>query len=182
MARMQISPEQGQFMALLVQLLGAMKTLEIGVYTGYSTLCVALALPAQGKLVACDISEEWTATAKRYWKLAGVQDRIELHLAPALHTLDRLLSEGQRGTFDFAFVDADKENYVHYYERVFQLMRVGGLMAFDNTLWDGRVMDEKINDPDTVAIRHLNAVLHADDRIALSMLPVGDGLTLALKR
>ena len=181
-ANMQIAPEQGQFMALLVQLLDAKKTLEVGVFTGYSSLAVALALPADGRVVACDVSEEWTRVARRYWQEAGVADKIELHLAPALDTLDRLLGEGQAGTFDFAFIDADKSNYDAYYERALELVRAGGLICIDNVLWSGRVADPNVNDEDTAAIRALNRKLHGDERVALSLVPVADGLTLALKR
>ena len=181
MARMQIAPEQGQFMALLVQLLGAKKTLEIGVFTGYSSLCVALALPRDGKLIACDVSETWTDVARRYWVEAGVVDKVDLRLAPALETLDKLLQEGQAGSFDFAFIDADKVGYDAYYERTLQLLRPGGLILLDNMLRGGRVLDANIKNEDTRAIRALNEKLHHDQRIALSLLPIADGLTLALK-
>ena len=182
MARMQISPEQGQFMALLVQLLGATKTLEVGVFTGYSSLCVALALPPNGKIVACDVSEEYTAIARRYWQAAGVADKIDLRLAPALETLDELLAAGQAESFDFAFIDADKGNYEGYYERALQLIRPGGLIAIDNVLWSGRVADPQEQGNNTQALRALNEKLHDDERITLSMVPIADGLTLALKR
>ncbi len=181
MARMQIAPEQGQFMALLVQLIGAKKALEIGVFTGYSSLCVALALPAHGKLIACDVSEGWTAVARRYWAEAGVADKIDLRLAPALETLDKLLADGQADTFDFAFIDADKVGYDAYYERTLQLLRPGGLMLLDNMLRGGRVIDAAERGEDTQAIREINIKLHHDKRVALSLLPVADGLTLALK-
>ena len=181
MAEMQISPEQGQFMALLVQLMGATKTLEVGVFTGYSTLSVALALPTNGKIVACDVSEEWTAIARRYWREAGVADKIDLRLAPALETLNQLLSAGQANSFDFAFIDADKQNYENYYEQALQLLRPGGLIAIDNVLWSGQVADPQIQDSTTAAIRALNQKLHYDKRISLSLVPIGDGLTLALK-
>jgi caffeoyl-CoA O-methyltransferase len=180
--RMQISPEQGQFMRLLVQLLGAKKTLEVGVFTGYSSLSVALELPADGKIIACDVSEEFTAIARRYWQQAGVADKIDLRLAPGVVTLDALLADGQAGTFDFAFIDADKENYNNYYERALQLVRPGGLIAIDNVLWSGRVADAQIQDESTQAIRALNQKLHDDERVTLSLVPIGDGLTLALKR
>ncbi len=180
-ARMQIAPDQGQFMALLVKLMGAKKALEIGVFTGYSALSVALALPADGKLIACDVSEEWTGIARRYWQEAGVAHKIDLRLAPALATLDQLLRDGQAGTFDFAFIDADKTNYDNYYERTLQLLRAGGLMVIDNVLWSGDVANPAIQDDDTRALRALNEKLHHDPRIALSMIPVADGLTLALK-
>ncbi|MEH2067819.1 MAG: class I SAM-dependent methyltransferase [Nostoc sp.] len=179
---MQISPEQGQFMKLLVQLIGAKKTLEIGVFTGYSSLSLALALPDDGKIIACDVSEEFTAIARRYWQEAGVADKIELHLAPALETLDRLLATGQAETFDFAFIDADKENYDGYYERSLQLIRPGGLIAIDNVLWSGDVADPQFQDESTQAIRALNEKLHHDERVTLSLVPIADGLTLAVKR
>ncbi len=181
-AMMQIAPEQGQFMALLVQLLGATKTLEVGVFTGYSSLCVALALPPNGKIVACDVSEEYTAVARRYWEAAGVAEKIELQLAPALETLDKLLESGQAETFDFAFIDADKGNYYGYYERSLQLIRPGGLIAIDNVLWSGRVADPQERDGSTKAIRAFNEKLHQDERVTLSLVPIADGLTLALKR
>ncbi|MBH8551726.1 class I SAM-dependent methyltransferase [Nostocaceae cyanobacterium CENA357] len=179
---MQISPEQGQFMRLLVQLMGAKKTLEVGVFTGYSSLSVALALPADGQIIACDVSEEFTAIARRYWQQAGVADKIDLRLAPALETLDALLADGQAGTFDFAFIDADKENYDGYYERSLQLLRPGGLITIDNVLWSGQVADPQFQDKSTQAIRALNKKLHDDQRVTLSLVPIGDGLTLALKR
>ena len=182
MSQMQIAPEQGQFMALLVQLIGAKKTLEVGVFTGYSSLAVALALPLDGKIVACDVSEEYTAIAQRYWQLAGVADKIDLRIAPALETLDALLATGQANTFDFAFIDADKSNYDNYYERSLQLIRQGGLIAIDNVLWSGQVADPTVQDTRTQAIRSLNDKLHQDDRISLSMLAIADGLTLALKK
>ncbi|NHA16115.1 class I SAM-dependent methyltransferase [Thioalkalivibrio sp. XN279] len=179
---MQIAPEQGQFMALLVRLMGASRCIEVGVFTGYSSLAVALALPPGGRIVACDVSDEYTAMARRYWAEAGVSDRIDLRLAPALETLDTLLAEGEAGTCDFAFIDADKEAYPDYYERLLQLLRPGGLIAVDNTLWDGAVADPANQAPDTVAIRAFNARLHGDERIDLSLVPIGDGLTLARKR
>ncbi len=181
-AEMQIGPDQGQFMQLLVQLLGAGKTLEVGVFTGYSALWVALGLPDDGRIVACDISEEYTKVGRRYWEEAGVDQKIDLRLGPALETLEALLKDNQAGTFDFAFIDADKTNYQNYYERALQLLRVGGLIAIDNTLWSGRVANPKENDADTVAIRQLNQKLKHDERVTLSMLTVGDGLTLAMKR
>lgn len=181
-AGMQIGPEQGQFMALLVQMLGARNTIEVGVFTGYSSLAVALALPEEGRVVACDLNEEWTAIARRYWERAGVAHKIDLRLAAAGRTLDRLLREGGAGRYDFAFIDADKPNYAAYYEQCLQLVRSGGVIALDNTLWSGAVADPKANDADTVAIRALNDALHRDQRIALSLLPLGDGLTLALKK
>ncbi|NEQ04711.1 MAG: SAM-dependent methyltransferase [Moorea sp. SIO4E2] len=181
MARMQIAPEQGQFMALLVQLMGAKKTLEVGVFTGYSALAVALALPPEGLVVACDISEEYTAIARRYWQQAGVADKIDLRIAPALDTLDRLLKEGQAGTFDFAFIDADKRNYENYYEQALKLVRNGGLIAVDNVLWSGRVADPEVVDNITKVIRAFNQKLYQDQRVNLSLVPIADGLTLALK-
>lgn len=180
-ARMQISPEQGQFMALLVQLMGAKKTLEVGVFTGYSSLCVALALPPDGKIVACDVSEEFTSVARRYWQEAGVAEKIDLRIAPALETLDRLLAE-QAQTFDFAFIDADKSNYDGYYERSLQLVRPGGLIAIDNVLWSGRVADPQDRDNSTQNIRAFNEKLHRDERVSISLVPIADGLTLAVKR
>jgi caffeoyl-CoA O-methyltransferase len=182
MAQMQISPDQGQFMQLLVQLIKARKTLEVGVFTGYSSLWVALGLPEDGRIVACDVSEEYTAIARRYWEEAGVAQKIDLQLRPALKTLDDLLTKGDAGTFDFAFIDADKSDYENYYERALRLVRTGGLIAIDNTIWSGRVADPNEKDADTVAIRKLNEKLLDDRRIALSMLTVGDGLTLAMKR
>ena len=182
MAQMQIGPDQGQFLQLLVQLIQAKKTLEVGVFTGYSALWVAAALPDEGKIVACDVSEEYTAVARRYWKEAGVDHKIDLRLRPALETLDELLAQGGASTFDFAFIDADKSNYDNYYERALQLIRTGGLIAVDNTIWSGRVASPNESDTDTVAIRKLNEKLHRDERVVLSMLTVGDGLTLAMKR
>ena len=179
---MQISPDQGQFMALLVRLMGTKKILEIGTFTGYSALWMALALPADGALTTCDVREDVTAIAQRYWQAAGVEAKIDLRLAPALDTLDRLLTTEQTGTFDFAFIDADKTNYRQYYEKCLELMRPGGLMAIDNVLWGGAVADPEKTDPDTVALRSLNQTLYQDQRIELSMLPIADGLTLALKR
>ena len=181
-AQMQIGPDQGQFMQLLVQLLRARKTLEVGVFTGYSALWVALGLPDDGRIIACDINEKYTAVGRRYWKEAGVDQKIDLRIGPALETLDELLKKDQAGTFDFAFIDADKTNYENYYERALKLLRAGGLITIDNTLWSGKVADSNENDADTVAIRQLNEKLHRDERVTVSMLTVGDGLTLALKR
>ena len=178
---MQISPEQGQFMALLVQLIGARRTIEVGTFTGYSSLVVALALPSDGHLVACDVSEEFTAVARRYWAKAGVAGKIELRLAPALETLDRLLADGEAGQFDFAFIDADKPNYLGYYERCLKLLRPGGLMAIDNVLWSGEVADTSVTDANTTAIRALNKHVHQDTRVSMSLVPIGDGLTLLRK-
>ncbi|MGK7952604.1 MAG: class I SAM-dependent methyltransferase [Xenococcaceae cyanobacterium] len=180
-AIMQIAPEQGQFMALLVQLIGAKKTLEIGVFTGYSSLVTALALPPEGKIIACDIDRESTSIARRYWQEAGVIDKIELRIAPALETLDKLLKEGQTNTFDFAFIDADKRNYENYYEKCLQLIRPGGLIAVDNVLWFGKVADPQDEDKRTVAIRAFNQKLAQDKRVKISLVPIADGLTLALK-
>ena len=181
-AQMQIGPDQGQFMQHQVQLLNARKTLEVGVFTGYSALWVALGLPEDGRIVACDVSEEYTNIARRYWAEAGVANKIDLRIRPALGTLDELVSSGEAGTFDFAFIDADKTNYENYYERALELLRPGGLITIDNTIWSGRVADPAEQDEDTVAIRALNERLLHDERVTLSMLTVGDGLTLALKR
>lgn len=181
-ATMQISPEQGQFMGLLVELTGAREILEVGTYTGYSSLCMALAMPENGRLVCCDLSEEWTRIARRYWEEAGVEDRIRLHLGPALDTLRKLLQQGSAASFDIAFIDADKENYPDYYELCLQLLRPGGLLLADNTLWSGRVIDSADRSASTEAIRRFNRLLRDDERISLSMLPLGDGLTLALKK
>ena len=180
-AGMQISPEQGQFMTLLVKLIGARRTIEIGTFTGYSALTVALALPVGGKVLACDISEKYTAIGKPYWQRAGVADRIELVIAPAVQTLDARIAAGEAGRYDFAFIDADKEGYDDYYERCLQLVRQGGLIAVDNTLWGGDVA-RPAKDADTRALQALNDKLHRDERIDMAMLPIGDGLTLARKR
>lgn len=181
-ATMQISPEQGQFMQLLTQLIDARRCIEVGVFTGYSSLCVALALPKDGYILACDVSEEFTAVARRYWKEAGVEARIELRLAPALETLDARIKAGEAGSYDLAFIDADKSNYAGYYERILKLLRPGGLVLVDNVLWSGAVIDAKDKSEDTVAIRAFNEALRKDERVDVSMLPVGDGLTLARKR
>lgn len=181
-ANMQIAPEQGQFMALLAELIGARRCIEIGTFTGYSALAVAGVLPEDGKIICCDVSEEYTAIARRYWKEAGVADKIELRLAPAQQSLDALLGEELAGAFDFIFVDADKEGYDGYYERGLKLLREGGLIAFDNVLWSGKVADPGQDDADTQALRALNEKLGKDERISLSMVPIGDGLTLARKR
>jgi predicted O-methyltransferase YrrM len=180
-AMMQISPEQGQFMQWLVSTLQARRAIEVGVFTGYSALVTALALPADGELIALDVSAEYTDIAKPFWKRAGVEDRIRLRLGPALDSLHGMLASGEAGKFDFAFIDADKENYEHYYEALLQLLRTGGVIAIDNVLWSGRVIDESSNDRDTVALRALNRKLANDQRVAISMLPVGDGLTLLRK-
>jgi caffeoyl-CoA O-methyltransferase len=181
-ATFQISAEQGQFMALLMRLIGARRTIEIGVYTGYSALSVALALPEDGRIIACDINKEWTQVARRYWREAGVEGKIDLRLGPALATLDGLIASGQANQFDFVFIDADKTNYANYYERALVLLRPGGLIGVDNVLWYGRVIDSSFDDPDTRAIRAFNEQIHQDDRVWLSMLPVRDGLTLACKK
>ncbi|HEX8998397.1 MAG TPA: class I SAM-dependent methyltransferase [Blastocatellia bacterium] len=180
-AIMSISPVQGQFMMLLLKLIGAAKTLEVGVFTGYSSLCTALTIPENGRIYACDVSEEWTSVARRYWAEAGVADKVTLKLAPAVETLDALLAEGHAGTFDFAFIDADKSNYDAYYERALKLVRKGGLLVFDNMLWYGKVADESVTDADTVALRALNAKLHQDERVFASLIGVGDGMNLAIK-
>ena len=183
LANMQISPEQGQLMGLLVSLIGAKKCLEIGVFTGYSTLVVALNLPADGRIIACDVSTEFTSIATEYWQQAGVNDKIDLHIAPALETLDRLLANGEAETFDFAFIDADKNNYAAYYDRSFQLVRQGGLILIDNVLWYGRVADPAMNeDRRTQAIKQLNQQIYHDDRVQISLIPIGDGLTIARKK
>ena len=168
-------------MQLLVKLMGARQCLEIGVFTGYSSLSIALALPMDGHIVACDVSEKWTAIARKYWKEAGVARKIKLHIAPALETLDNLIAGGQGGVFDFVFIDADKINYLNYYERALVLARKGGLIAVDNTLWGGQVVDTSSQSEDTRAIRSLNEKLRSDPRVQISLLPIGDGLTLALK-
>lgn len=180
-AMMQISPEQGQFMALLVQLIGAKRTIEVGTFTGYSALVVALALPPDGQVVACDISKDFTDLGRRFWAKAGVAGKIDLRLAPALETLDKLLAAGQAGKFDFAFIDADKTNYMNYYERCLKLIRPGGLIAVDNVLWSGAVANPADSEADTEAIRALNRHVHRDSRVSLSLVPIGDGLTLLRK-
>ncbi|MCH7508353.1 MAG: class I SAM-dependent methyltransferase [Proteobacteria bacterium] len=182
MHNMQIAPEQGQFMALLAKLIDARRYIEVGVFTGYSSLAVGLALPADGEIIACDVSEEWTSIAKRYWRQAGLEERIHLHLAPADETLQTLLDEGQGERFDFAFIDADKEGYATYYELLLRLIRPGGLIAVDNVLWGGAVIDPDKNDADTEAIRKFNRSLLGDARVDISLVPIGDGLTLARKK
>ena len=179
---MQIGPDQGQFMQLLVKLIGARKCIEIGVFTGYSSLAVALALPPDGKIIACDVNEEWTAIARKHWKMAGVEGKIDLRLAPATETLDKLIAEGGAGQYDFAFIDADKPNYLVYYEMCLKLLRVGGLIAIDNTLWSGDVVKRDKTDDNTLAIRAVNDALHEDDRVDVALLAIGDGVTLARKR
>jgi caffeoyl-CoA O-methyltransferase len=182
MGGMQISAEQGHFLRFLVEILGAKKVLEVGVFTGYSALAVASALPPDGLLIACDVSDEWTSIGRRYWQEAGIAPRIDLRLAPALETLDALLAEGHAGTFDFAFIDADKTSYDAYYERILQLLRPGGVLSVDNVLWGGRTADETDQSEDTVALRKLNLKIRDDARVSMVMLPIGDGLTLAMKR
>jgi caffeoyl-CoA O-methyltransferase len=180
-ASMQTSPEQGQFLHLLARLTGAKKTLEVGVFLGYSSTWVAMALPAGGRIIACDVSEEYTAEARRLWREAGVEGKIDLRLGRAVDTLDGLIADGNAGSFDFAFIDADKSNYANYYERALVLVRTGGLIAIDNVLWSGDVIDASKTDADTEAIRAFNRKLHADARVTLSLVPLGDGLTLACK-
>lgn len=179
---MQIAPEEGAFLAMLVELTGARRYIEIGTFTGYSSTAVALALPADGQLVCCDVSEEWTSMARRYWAEAGVAAKIDLRIAPAVETLDQLIADGEEATYDFAFVDADKTGYDGYYERLLRLVRPGGLIAFDNTLWGGAVLDEDTEDEDTRALQALNLKLADDERITLCLLPVADGVTLARRR
>jgi len=180
LAGMQISPEQGQFMSLLIKLIDARRTIEIGTFTGYSALTVALALPDDGKILACDISDEYTSVGKPYWRRAGVADKIELVIAPATQTLEARIAAGEANRYDFAFIDADKTAYDGYYERCLQLVRAGGLIAFDNTLWGGDVA-KPAHDDDTRALQALNDKLHRDERIDMALLPIGDGLTLARK-
>jgi caffeoyl-CoA O-methyltransferase len=180
-ASMQTSPEQGQFLNLLAHVTGARNTLEVGVFLGYSSTWVALALPPNGKIIACDVSEEYTKRARQTWREAGVESKIDLRIAPAVETLDKLVAQGRAGQFDFAFIDADKASYAAYYERALVLVRQGGLIAVDNVLWDGRVADPSVTDADTEAIRAFNAKLQGDPRVAISLVPLGDGLTLACK-
>jgi len=182
LAGMQITPDVGQFLQFLVHALGIRRILEVGVFTGYSSTAMALALPDDGRIIACDVNKEWTSVARRYWAEAGVANKIDLRLAPALHTLDALLAEGHTGTFDFVFIDADKSNYWHYYARALQLLRQGGVIAVDNVLWHGRVVDPAVNDPDTIAIREFNQRVHDDDRVFACMLAIRDGVTLAWKK
>tara|TARA_B100001245_G_C22892727_1_gene430266 strand:- start:3721 stop:4383 length:663 start_codon:yes stop_codon:yes gene_type:complete len=178
---MQISPEQGAFMSFLVELIQAKRTLEIGVFTGYSALVVAMALSEDGIVTACDVSEEWANVGMKYWKKAQVEDKIDLRIAPALKTLDQLLSEGKQGTYDFSFIDADKIEYQGYFDKSLELLRIGGLIAIDNVLWGGSVIDDSIQDSSTRAIRKFNENLSSDPRVSISMVPIGDGLTLACK-
>lgn len=180
---MQMSPDQAQFMQMLVRLTGAKQVLEIGTFTGYSALAMALALPEDGKIVACDVSDEWTSIGRRYWEKAGVADMIDLRIAPALETLQAMMDDpGRQNSFDLAFIDADKDHYPHYYEICLDLVRSGGLIVIDNVLWGGGVIDESRQDESTQMIRSLNEALHGDERIDLSLVPIGDGLTLARKR
>jgi predicted O-methyltransferase YrrM len=179
---MQIAPEEGALLAMLVRLTGASRCIEIGTFTGYSSLAVALALPDDGSMICCDVSEEWTSLARKYWAEAGVTSKIDLRVARAVETLDRLIADGDEASFDFAFVDADKTGYDGYYERLLRLVRPGGLITFDNTLWGGAVLDEEAEDDDTRAIQALNAKLAGDERISVCLLPVADGVTLALRR
>ena len=179
---MQISPEQGAFMAVLVRMLGARRTIEVGTFTGYSALVVAEALPLDGRVIACDVSEEWTSIGRPFWERAGVAEKIDLRLQPATETLSELIAAGEAGSFDFAFIDADKGNYGIYYEHCLTLLRPGGVIGIDNVLWGGRVANEAVSDADTLAIRSLNAKVHADARVDACLLPIGDGLTLAVKR
>ncbi|PSQ96223.1 MAG: methyltransferase [Bacteroidetes bacterium SW_9_63_38] len=181
-SQMQIAPEQAQFLRFLVQLIGARRTLEIGVFTGYSAMAVAEVLPPNGEVVACDISEEYTQVARRYWQKAGVDDTIDLRIAPAAETLQALLDDGQAGTFDFSFIDADKKTYDTYYERSLDLLRPGGVIALDNVFRDGRVTGSRSDDESVRAIQELNEKLHEDDRVEITMLPLADGVTLAMKR
>lgn len=180
-SEMQIAPEQGQFMALLVRLMGARRALEIGTFTGYSSIAIASALPEDGELVCCDDSEEWTSMARKYWQQAGLEDRINFKLGDASKTLQGLIDQGQEGTFDFIFIDADKQNYPSYYELSLNLLRAGGLIAVDNTLWSGDVADPGNQEPGTRAIRRFNEMLKQDERVAISLVTIGDGLTLVHK-
>jgi predicted O-methyltransferase YrrM len=180
---MQVSPEQGQFLAFMARLCRAKRTLEIGVFTGYSSLITALALPDDGQIIACDINDEWTAVARRYWKEAGVEHKIDLRLGPAIETLRRLVADHLENTFDFAFIDADKSSYQAYFDHALKLLRPGGLVILDNVLWDGRVIDPAADhDSDTIAIREFNRRIHSDSRVDLTLVPIGDGLTMAQKR
>ena len=179
---MQICPEQGALMGNLIRMISAKRTIEVGTFTGYSALVVALALPEDGEVIACDVSEEWTAIGKEKWEQAGVSHKIDLRLGPAVDTLDELIQQGQKGSFDFAFIDADKVNYTAYYEKCLQLIASGGVIAIDNVLWGGSVLDSKRNDEDTKAIRELNDFVASDERVNISMIPIGDGVTLVVKK
>lgn len=182
MARMQIAPEQGQFLALLVKLMNARKIIEVGTFTGYSSLCMARALNADGYMLCCDLDPHWTDIARRYWQKAKVDQLIDLRLAPAVETLQASLQEGNGNSFDLAFIDADKSNYQRYYELCLQLIKPNGVIVFDNTLWDGKVADPSVNDEDTCALRALNKSLLSDERVDISLIPMADGITLARKR
>lgn len=181
-ANMQIAPEQGQLIKVMLGLTNARRCIEVGVFTGYSSLITALALPDDGELIACDVSEEWTSIARSYWQAAGIEHKVKLHLQPAEKTLQTLLDDGQADSFDFAFIDADKENYDSYYEHCLQLMRPGGLIMLDNMLWSGNVTVDSIDDVDTMALRNLNKKLHTDERVTVILLPVADGISLAVKK
>lgn len=178
---MQISPEQGQFMSLLIKLMGAKRAIEIGTFTGYSSICVAEAMPEDGRLICCDISPQWTQVAEKYWALANLEDKISLFSQPAEQTLQKLLDDGEEGAYDFVFIDADKQNYIKYYETALRLIRKGGIIAVDNTLWSGAVADPENVEPGTRAIRRFNEMIKGDTRVSQSLLPIGDGLTLILK-
>jgi predicted O-methyltransferase YrrM len=182
LSMMQISAEQGQLMMLLMELIGARKTLEVGTFTGYSAMCVAKAMGPAGKVVALDVSEEFTTIARRHWAKAGIADRIDLRLGPATDSLAKMVASGESGTYDFAFIDANKSDYDAYYEGALKLLRVGGLIGIDNVLWSGNVIDPTNTTPDTKAIRALNEKLANDQRVSISLVPIGDGLTLARKR
>ena len=179
---MQIAPEEGAFLAMLVELTGARRCIEVGTFTGYSSTAVALALPEDGRVVCCDVSEEWTSMARRYWQEAGVAHKVDLRIAPAAETLDGLLEQGDEDSYDFAFVDADKAGYDGYYERLLRLVRPGGLIAFDNTLWGGAVLEDDAEDKDTRALQALNTKLAGDERVSICLLPLADGVTLARRR
>ncbi len=179
---MQISPEQGQFMQFLIKAIGAKRALEVGTFTGYSALVVALALPADGQLVACDVSEEYTSVGRPYWQQAGVAHKIDLRIGPGVESLQAMIDNGEAGSFDFAFIDADKPNYAAYYELCLKLVRKGGVIGIDNTLWGGRIADQSVQDESTITIRTLNEKIRNDDRVDMSLVPIGDGLMLACKR
>jgi caffeoyl-CoA O-methyltransferase len=181
-ANMQIAPEEGALLAMLVRVLPARRILEVGTFTGYSSTAMALAQPADGQVVCCDVSVEFTDVARRAWAAAGVADRISLRLGPALETLDALLAAGEAGSFDLAFIDADKLSYDAYYERALELVRAGGLIAIDNVLWSGRVADPADREESTEVIRALNAKIAVDERVDVAMVPIADGLTLARVR
>jgi predicted O-methyltransferase YrrM len=178
---MQISPDLGQFLTVLLKGLGARRTVEVGVFTGYSSTVTALALPADGRVIACDVSEEFTAMARKYWAKAGIAEKVELRIGPALETLQSLHFQGGSGKYDFAFIDADKDNYWGYFEKCLRLLRPGGILAVDNVLWSGRVADQSNTEASTQAIREFNRRVHADPRVVASLVPIGDGLTLAVK-